>query len=249
MDIRIISIGTLAINPLWDERATTRTGHATTTLIQTSDKTGGINIIVDPGLPAQMVGARLTERSGLAPESITHVFLTSFHPETRRGLNAFPNAQWLISPTEREAVGVPLAQTLAQLAQSKNEHESAGTEFPEDEQLLMDQLIADIELLSKIQPAPDSIAKGVDLFPLPGVSPGTCGLLISEPTTTTLITGDAIPTIEHLKAGQVLEGADRKAAHASFQEALEIADTLILGRDNITQNFALPTNQMAPQKH
>lgn len=243
MDIRIISIGTLAINPLWDERAPTRTGHATTTLIQTSDKSGDINIVIDPGLPAQMVGARLTERSGLSPDDITHVFLTSFHPETRRGLAAFTNAQWLISPIEREAVGVPIAQTLAQLAQSKNEHESAGTEFPEDEQLLMDQLITDIELLSKIQPAPDSIAKGVDLFPLPGVSAGTCGILISEPTSTTLICGDAIPTVEHLKAGRVMDGADRKQATASFSEAIEIADTLVLGRDNLVQS---PSNMTAP---
>ncbi len=236
MDIRIISIGTLANNPLWDERAPTRTGHATTTLIRTSGQSGELSILVDPGLPAQMIGARLTERAGLSPDDITHVFLTSFHPETRRGISAFPNAQWLISQTERETVGIPLAQTVAQLAQSKQEHETRGAVLPEDEQLLMDQLITDIELLSKIQPAPDSIAKGVDLFPLPGVSAGTCGLLISEPTSTTLICGDAIPTVEHLNAGRVLDGADRKQATASFSEAIEIADTLVLGRDNTVQS-------------
>ena len=231
MDIRILSIGTLSVNPLWNERSPTRTGHATTTLIQQGDT----KIIVNPGLPAQMIAARLSERAGLTPDDITHVFLTSFHPENRRGLAAFPKAQWLISPTERETVGVPLAQTLAQLAQSKQDHQHQGTEFPEDEQLLMDQLMIDIELLSKVQPAPDSLAQGIDLFPLPGVSAGTCGLLISEPTTTTLICGDAIPTVEHLHAGRVLEGADRKQATASFQEAIEIADTLILGRDNLVQ--------------
>jgi len=249
MDIRILSIGTLSANPLWNEQTPIRTGHSTTTLIQTNDPKSPAKIIVDPGLPPQMVQARLAERANLTPDQITHVFLTSFNPENRRALELFENAQWLISPTERESVGIPLAQSLAQLAQSKQAAQESGQELPEDEQLLLDHLTKDIQLLQRIQPAADTITTSVDLFPLPGVSPGTCGLLISEPTTTTLICGDAIPTIEHLKAGQVLKGADRKSAQTSFQEALEIADTLILGRDNITQNFTAPTHQLAPQKH
>ena len=107
----------------------------------------------------------------------------------------------------------------------------------------MDVLTKDIKLLQRIKPAKDTIATSVDLFPLPGVSPGTCGLLISQPTSTTLICGDAIPTIEHLQAGQVLPGADRKIAHESFQEAIEIADFLILGRDNSTPNLMNKTRQ------
>ena len=230
MDIRILSIGTLSAHPLWNERSPVRTGHSTTTLIQSGDA----KIIVDPGLPPQAVEARLAERANLTPKDITHVFLTSFNPENRRALELFPRADWLISPTERETVGIPLAQSLAQLAQSKQQADEAGDQLPEDEQILMDILTKDIQILSKIKPAQDTIAKAIDLFPLPGVSQGTCGLLISEPTTTTLICGDAIPTIEHLQAGQVLEGADRKTAQASYQEAIEIADFLVLGRDNIT---------------
>jgi len=230
MDIRILSIGTLSAHPLWNERSPVRTGHSTTTLIQSGDA----KIIVDPGLPPQAVEARLAERANLTPDQITHVFLTSFNPENRRALELFAQADWLISPTERETVGIPLAQSLAQLAQSKQQADEAGDQLPEDEQILMDILTKDIQILSKIKPAQDTIAKAIDLFPLPGVSQGTCGLLISEPTTTTLICGDAIPTIEHLQAGQVLEGADRKTAQASYQEAIEIADFLVLGRDNIT---------------
>jgi glyoxylase-like metal-dependent hydrolase (beta-lactamase superfamily II) len=232
MDIRILSIGTLPAHPLWNERSPVRTGHTTTTLIQTNDA----KIIVDPGLPPQAVQARLSERAGLTPKDITHVFLTSFNPEARRAIELFDQAVWLISPTERETVGIPLAQSLAQLAQAKQAAEERGAELPEDEQLLLEMLTKDIQLLQRIKPAEDTITKSVDLFPLPGVSPGTCGLLISEPTTTTLICGDAIPTIEHLQSAQVLEGADRKAAQASFHEATEIADFLILGRDNITPN-------------
>ena len=64
LDFRIISIGTLGAHPLWDERQPVRTGHATTTLIRSGDMT----VIVDPGLPAPALKARLHERSGLTPK-------------------------------------------------------------------------------------------------------------------------------------------------------------------------------------
>ena len=238
MDIRVLSIGALSGHPLWDERGAVRTGHMTTTLVRTGGVggVGGAVIVVDPGLPGQMIEARLAERAGIGVSDVTHVFLTSFNPEGRRGIGVFEHAKWLISPTEREAVGVPLAQSLGQLAQSKAACEERGEEFPEDERVLMEMLVGDVELLSKIEAAPDSIAPGVDLFPLAGVSAGTCGLLVSEATSTTLICGDAVATVEHLMAGQVLEGADRKAAMGSFAEAVEIADYLVLGRDNMVHN-------------
>src|SRR5829696_5319026 len=92
MDIRIISIGALSAHPLRGERAPVRNGHATTTLISAAKR----RILVDPGLPAQVLAARLEERAGVKPSDITHVFLTSFNPETRRGLagGAFEDAQW-----------------------------------------------------------------------------------------------------------------------------------------------------------
>ncbi len=60
MDLRIISLGTLAANPLWDEPAPVRTGHATTTLISVGDR----KILVDPGLPEVAHAAKLYERAG-----------------------------------------------------------------------------------------------------------------------------------------------------------------------------------------
>ena len=79
--------------------------------------------------------------------------------------------------------------------------------------------------------------RGVDLFPLPGVTPGMCGLLVAEPNRTTVICGDAIPTLEHYEQGKVLKhAADATAAMESFKEAIEIADVLVLGRDNIVFN-------------
>ncbi len=231
MDLRILSIGTLAAHPLWDERHPVRTGHSTTTLIRSGDAT----ILVDPGLPAQALKARLGERANIGPGEVTHVFLTTFNPECRRGIELFDNAEWLLSEKERELIGVPLAHSLARLAETKDLAESAGEEFDEDQQAMMAVLQRDVAVLARCKPAPDSIAPGVDLFPLPGFSEGLCGVLVNEPTRTTLICGDAIPTVEHLMEGKVLPTcANREKALESYQEAVEIADVLVLGRDNLS---------------
>lgn len=225
MDTRVISIGALARHTLWGERSEIRTGHATTTLITSGDRC----ILVDPGLPAQILVQRLHERARKSPEDITHVFLTTFNPETRRALQAFDGAEWLIHETEREAVGVLLATRVKQLAMEEDR-------TPEKDALL-ESLTADVAILRRCAAAPDEVAEGVALFPLPGVTPGTCGLLLEGSRATTLICGDALPTTEHLEQGQVLHSAaDIEQARESFQEAVEVADLLILGRDNIVLN-------------
>jgi glyoxylase-like metal-dependent hydrolase (beta-lactamase superfamily II) len=235
MDLRIISIGALAANPLWGEREAARTGHATTTLIQAGPRI----ILVDPGLPEPALVARLGERANLQARDITHVFLTSFRPDVRRGIGAFEHATWWVSETERETVGVNMVQTLKRLA----EQEAIGGEpgFPGAGENVKATLELDVAILKRCEPAPDRLTdKGleqVDLFPLPGVTPGLTGLLIPGQRHTTLICGDAIPTAEHLEKGQVLSGAvDVKQARDSFAEAVEIADLLILGRDNMVVN-------------
>jgi len=64
-----------------------------------------------------------------------------------------------------------------------------------------------------------------------------CGLIISKPRLTILICGDAVATVEHLEEGKVLpDCVDIELAQESFREAIEIADQLILGRDNIVGN-------------
>lgn len=220
MEYRVISIGALDAHPLWNERAPVRTGHATTTLV----RSGEANILVDPGLPGQVIEARLAERAGLKPADITHVFLTSFRPDVRRGIERFENAAWLISEAEREGMGVPLVQSLQRAAEG-------------DDDELKHALERDVAILQKCRAAPDEIAPGVSVFPLPGVTPGMCGLLLAHPRFTVLICGDAIPTVEHLEQGSVVRWAvDVKAANESFAEAVEIADLLVLGRDNLTVN-------------
>ena len=82
---------------------------------------------------------------------------------------------------------------------------------------------------------------GVDLFPMPGVTPGLCGLLLPLPKVTILVCGDAVATLEHLEQGAVLPHvADLEKATESFREAVEIADMLVLGRDNIVPNPVRP---------
>lgn len=238
MDIRVISIGTMACHELWNEREPVRTGHATTTLIRTDDAT----ILVDPGLPAQALQARLGERAAISPAAVTHVFLTSFTPDVRRALPLFESAEWLISEAEREAVGAPLAADLKRLADS-----GLLDDPDDDDRALLAAIQNEIALLQRCRPAQDRIAAGVDLFPLPGVTPGMTGLLIPGSKGDVLIAGDAVPTIEHLDRGRVPRRcADPEAARASFLEAIEIADILIPGRDNLVMNpvrrpFTSPT--------
>lgn len=233
MDIRVISIGTLPAHPLWNERGTVRTGHATTTLIRTGDAV----ILVDPGLPGPAIAARLAERAGLTPAQITHVFCTSFRPDVRRGIDAFTDATWLIGEQERETVGVPMAQGLARLADTEQASRDTGEDLHDDQRTMREVLERDIAILARTQAAPDELAPGVSLFPLPGVTPGLCGLLVAEPTRTTVICGDAIPTVEHLEAGRVPNDAeDTKLAQESFAEVIEIADVVVLGRDNAVPN-------------
>lgn len=237
MDTRVISIGALSANPIWNERQPARTGHATTTLVRAGDAV----ILVDPGLPAPALKARLSERANLSPKDITHVFLTSFSPECRRALEMFDRAEWLLSEAERETVGVPMAHSLQRLAQTAEDVASAGEEIDEDQKTMLEIVRRDVAILARCHAAPDSLAPGVDLFPLPGVTQGLCGLLLAEPTRTTLIAGDAIPTQDHLDQGKVLPTCwDREKAQESFQEAIEIADVLVLGRDNVVLN---PTRQ------
>lgn len=217
IDYRVISIGTLSAHPLWDERKPVRTGHATTTLVSAGD----VHVLVDPALPGDVLAARLGETSPVTTEAITHVFLTSFEPERRRGLSRFSQATWIMHEPEIEAARPTLMQRLDE-AETRGEAELAA------------HYRQDAELLERIKPSPDSLASNVDLFPLPGVTPGTCGILLALPSMTVLIAGDAVPTIEHLEQGKVLPGCtDVDQAQESFREAIEIADVIVPGRGNV----------------
>jgi len=217
MDYRIISIGALSVHELWDKQAEARTPHATTTLVRSEDKV----ILVDPALPGQVIAARLAERCGLGPQDVTDVFLTCFRPSHRWGITAFPNARWLIAEAEREQVGVALIEKLQQ----------------EEDEETRKHIEQDVAVLKRFEAAPDKLAESVDLFPMPGYTPGCAGLLLSHVNSTTLIAGDAVATAEHLEQGRVLRGAyDINQAQESFMEAIEIADVIVPGHDNLLLN-------------
>jgi glyoxylase-like metal-dependent hydrolase (beta-lactamase superfamily II) len=214
----IISIGTLSRNRLWGETQAVRSPHATTTLIRSGKRT----ILVDPALPVPALAARLFERTGLQPEQVDTVFLTNFRPAHRAGIGLFEDAKVFIHEVEQQATRQHLERMM--------------NEAPEED---VDQryLRQELELLEQIKPADDAIAPLVDLFPLPGYTPGTCGLLLKMPTTTVLLAGDAVPTQDHFLAGQVLpDSYDIKAAQEAMGEVYEIADVIIPGHDNVFAN-------------
>lgn len=220
IDVRVISIGALSAHPLWGERSPVRTGHATTTLVRSGD----VTLLVDPGLPFEALQARLAERAGIAANDVTHVFLTSFTPDVWRGIEGFENAEWLIHEPEREQIGAALIGEVKRASDAGDDEVASA-------------LARDVAILKRCVAAPDSLAPQVDLFPLPGVTPGSCGVIIGDVRTTTVICGDAVPTLEHLEEGKVLPRcADIEAAKASLMEAVEIADVLVLGRDNLVVN-------------
>jgi glyoxylase-like metal-dependent hydrolase (beta-lactamase superfamily II) len=211
----IISIGTLSRNILWNEAEAVRTPHATTTLV----RSGKRHILVDPGLPALALAARLYERTGLRPEQIDTVFLTNFRPAHRGGLSLFTRAKVYVHENEQQAFRERYEPMLQELAEGD---ETRGA------------LKRELSVLDSCHAAPDQLAPGVDLFPLFGYTAGTCGLLLALPTMTVMIAGDAVATQEHFLAGQVLpEPFDLEAAKQSLQEVYDIADLIVPGHDNL----------------
>ncbi|HYE19375.1 MAG TPA: MBL fold metallo-hydrolase [Tepidisphaeraceae bacterium] len=214
----IISIGTLSRNRIWGESEPVRTPHATTTLIRSGKRV----VLVDPGLPAPALAARLYERTGLKPSQVDTVFLTNFRPSHRAGLELFPDARKLIHEVEQQFTRQHLERLIEQAP---------------DEDIDRRLLDRELALLESFGAADDQVAEQLDLFPLPGYTPGTCGLLLKLPTTSILLAGDAVPTQDHFLAGQVLPDAyDIKQAQEALQEVYDIADLIIPGHDNLFMN-------------
>ena len=218
MDWRIVSIGTLPSHPLWDERVVTRTGHATTIAIKSGDAT----LLVDPSLPPTILNARLQERWGIEISQITHVFLTSFDPDRRRTLVGLEHAKWFMHAPEIESATNAI----------KDEMDRAEGDVD-----VTKILAHHLHLLSKFQDADDRVLPNVDLFPLPGYTPGSCGLLLPTARRTIVIAGDTSATSEHLDQGSVLSNCtDVETAQESFKECIEIADIIVPGRGNVVLN-------------
>ncbi len=218
MEMIVVSIGTLSQNPFWQENSPVRTPHATTSLVRQNDRV----ILVDPSLPAQALEARIAERAGIKAAAVTDVFLTNWRPAHRRALKAFSHASWWMLEREIQAAGEVLEQA-ATHAPAKSEERAVI----QDEQ----------SLLSRVQAAPDKFTQGVGIFPLPGYTPGQCGLLLELPASTVVIAGDAVATASHFASGRVLSGCfDLNQAQESLMELYNLADLIVPGHDNIFVN-------------
>ncbi len=213
---RIISIGTLSANRLWSESRPVRTAHATCVLVEDGQR----RILVDPSLPGQILEARFFERTGQGLKSVTDVFCTTLRPVHRRAIEALEHADWFCSEVELEAYSHHLDSL----------SDSAGRLDAEQ----LEAIEADQQLLESFQPAPDTFSEQVSLFPLPGPSAGSAGLLLTPQTSTILVAGDAVVTGEHFRAGQIWQGChEAERAMESFREAMEIAEIVIPGHDNV----------------
>lgn len=216
--VDIVSIGALSRNLLWKETRPVRTSHSTCSLIRTRKRT----ILVDPGLPAPAMAARLQERTGLQPGDIDLIFLTNFRPSHRAGLAAFENATVFLHANESDYVRAHLERLLEELDPGDDDAE---------------RVRAELAVLGRCQNPPDKLDEQVDLFPLFGHTPGQSGLLVTGTTLTTLIAGDAIATLDHFLAGQLLpDPYNLEQAKASLEEAYEIADLIVPGHDNAFLN-------------
>jgi hypothetical protein len=215
LEFTIVSIGTLSSNPFWDEPPGLRTAHATTMLVRDEDRV----ILVDPSLPVAALGGRLFERTGLRPEAVTDVFCTTLRPTHRRSIRAFENARWLCSSEELTAY----QGHLEAMAESAGRCDGGAEEA----------VAADLALLGRFEPAAEKITRSVHLYPLPGPSVGSAGLLLAGPARTVVVAGDAAATRDHVLAGRVWSGcADAHAAMTSLVDLIEIADTIVCGHDN-----------------
>ncbi len=197
----ILAIGSLAANPYWGETTPVRREYATCTLV----RSGEVTLVVDPGWPAEVLRAALFYRAGLAPEAVTHVFLTHFDPAHFGGVDLFDGAAWSMFEEE--------------IRWAEAEADAGGLGG---------------RVLERARAAPDSFAPGVDLFPTFGPTPGHCSLLACTALASTVVAGDIVLTGDHF-AGTRLESEpwDLEKARASFRDVLEIADLVVPGHDNL----------------
>ncbi len=216
VEYRVISIGTLSSNCFWGETSDLRTAHSTTTLIDS----GHEKIIVDPSLPSEVLNARLFERAGIHIEDITTVFLTTFRRTHRQALNGFLHAQWFIHSEEKEHV----THRLEELA------DTISRESPET----LSAVEGELDLLGRCEDSPERLADQVEIFPSPGASAGSCGLILTPPVGVIIVAGDAVVNRDYLENGKVWDHSfDIDRAQRSMADILEVADLIIPGHDNI----------------
>ena len=216
VEYRIISIGTLSENLLWQERVAVRTQHATTTLVVDGDR----KILIDPSLPPQVLEARYFERTGQKFDEITDVFCTTLRPDVRRALPALEHANWWCSELELEWYSQQLV-AMSETADRLESDDAAGVE-------------EDLTITRRFKAAPEKFSDQVGFYPLYGATVGSAGLLLTPAIMTVVIAGPAALTREHIEQGMIwTHCADKDQGMESLRDLLELADVIVPGFDNV----------------
>lgn len=91
-----LTIGHISANKFWGESERRRGPLCTSTLIKSPS---GL-VLVDPPVPTAEIQKLLMDQAGIAVSDVAVVFLTHFHGDHRFGLEAFPDADWLMADSE-----------------------------------------------------------------------------------------------------------------------------------------------------
>lgn len=197
---RLLNVGTLSQNRLWGEKEKRRIPYCTMTVLQA----GGVVILVDPTRPPAEMPRYLDDACGLSPKQVDIVFLTHFHADHHRGLEAFPNAIWMMSEDE-------IAYWWERTADGSKEQ----------------------AVLNRLENAPERLAPGVELFPTPGHTPHHASLLAQAGHRKVLVAGDAVLTRAHCLARVPYADREHvEQARRSIERAIQAADILVPGHDN-----------------
>ncbi len=172
----IITIGHLSRNRFWgeDEQQSYRAPLATCILL----KGDGLNVVIDPSLPAEQMEKALIDCAGIRPEQITHTYSTHYHGDHHWDLSAFPNAVCCMPAKDLETM----------LAEWDTVQRS--WQYLRTEQML------------RLVPAEDHLVPGLEMVPLPGHTEGLSGYRFTAPEGSVLCTGDCVMTREFYQAGQ-----------------------------------------------
>jgi len=168
-------------------------------------RSGKMALLVDPGWPAEVLRPALFYRAGLEPQAVTHVFVTHLDAAHFMGIGLFKAAKWWAYEEE--------------IAYADAEWSADG---------------AGRKVLARLDAAPAKFAAGIDLYPTFGHTAGHASVLVYTATHNTIVAGDVVLTREHFERGDLGEEPwDLAKAKASFQDVVEIADTIVPGHDNI----------------
>ena len=206
----VLTIGHLSRNRFWgeDESRARRPPLCTSALVRAGDAV----ILVDPPLPPSEMPCLLDHRAGIAPDVVTHVYLTHFHGDHRAGLEAFPGIPWLMPDAEVRYWDALLARDATERG-----------------------------LLERITPlAADggNVTRGVRTMHLPGHTPGLAGLIFDDADGfRVVIAADAAMTRDFFEArAGYFNSDDFEAVARSINRLRAEADVILPGHDNLFWN-------------